>query len=286
MFDLQQQGTNIIPPPTVVSRSIPRPEQSSMAALRPFRFYRCLTFDCFGTLVNWEKGIYDRLTPLMKRLPASHPLHNDRLGTLKAFTKHETRVQTERPSELYRAVLASAYGDLAAELGVEASAEDKASFGASVGDWPAFPDTVAALKRLHKHFKLVILSNVDKESFKRTLSGPLNGIEFDAIYTAQDIGTYKPDVNNFNYLIEHCEKDLGVRKEDIIHTAQSLFHDMVPATKVGLTSAWIERGQEIESVMGGDLRDFEGTVNLTWRFKTLEDMADAVDSAATPDHQI
>lgn len=198
---------------------------------------------------------------------------------LKAFIKHESRVQTERPRELYKAVLAIAYGDLAAELGVEASTEDKARFGGSVGDWPAFPDTVAALKRLHKHFKLVILSNVDKESFSRTLSGPLNGIEFDAIYTAQDIGSYKPDVHNFQYLVERCESDLGVSKEGIIHTAQSLFHDMVPATQVGLASSWIERGEGVQSVMGGDLRDFEGKVKLMWRFKTLGEMADAVDSA-------
>lgn len=244
-----------------------------------FRDYSCLTFDCYGTLIDWEGGIYTALAPLTQQLPTTHHLHNNRLATLRAFHKHESRVQSEHPAELYSRVLALTYASLATEMGLATTESDMARFGASVGDWPVYADTVDALHRLHKHFKLVILSNVDAESFDRTLAKQFPGVSFDAVYRAQDIGSYKPDIRNFHYLIEHCERDLGVPKARIVHTAQSLFHDHVPATKVGLTCAWIERGEEVESVMGGDLRDFEGRVGFSWRFKTLGDMADAVDAA-------
>ncbi|KAH7324587.1 Haloacid dehalogenase-like hydrolase-domain-containing protein [Stachybotrys elegans] len=248
---------------------------------RPINSFRCLTFDCYGTLVDWESGIYHALQPLIQQLPTSHPLREDRLATLRAFVKHEGIVQTARPKDLYSSVLAAAYGGLAEELGLQASEEAKTAFGASVGDWPAFPDTVEALKRLKKHYKLVILSNVDINSFSGTLSRQLTGVEFDAIYTAQDIGSYKPSLNNFHYLIEHVEKDLGVEKKDILHTAQSLHHDHVPAHQVDLVSAWIERGDEVESVMGGDPKDFEGRVSYTWHFRDMVSMADIVDAAAS-----
>ncbi|RYO98790.1 hypothetical protein DL764_006996 [Monosporascus ibericus] len=250
-----------------------------MSVSRPITSYSCLAFDCFGTLINWETALYRQLLPLIRRLPTSHPLYNDRSATLKALLKHEGRILVSRPTELYNKVLADAYGDLAAELGLEASDAEKTQFGASIGDWAAFSDTLDALQRLKKHFKLVILSNVDRESFQGTLRGPLGGVVFDAVYTAQDIGSYKPDLRNFQYLIDHCREDLGVEKESIIHTAYSLYHDLVPAKEIGLASAYIERSGEIDTVMGGKLRDFEGKVNFDWHFMTLGDMADAVDAA-------
>ncbi|KFA49940.1 hypothetical protein S40293_01215 [Stachybotrys chartarum IBT 40293] len=251
-----------------------------MLTERPLTSFKCLTFDCFGTLIDWESGIYKALQPLIQQLPDSHPLRNDRLATLKAFIRHEGDAQTANPADLYKSILATAYGNLAKELGVQASEEDKTVFGGGVGDWSAFPDTIEALQRLHKHFKLVILSNVDRASFARTLTDQLPGVDFDAIYTAQDIGSYKPDLRNFHYLMEHVEKDLGVKKDDIIHTAQSLHHDHTPAHQVGLVSAWIERGQEVESVMGGDPTEYEGKVSYTWRFKDMAGMADAADAEA------
>ncbi|KAM4055179.1 haloacid dehalogenase-like hydrolase [Hirsutella rhossiliensis] len=249
-----------------------------MTASRPMTAFSCLTFDCYGTLVDWEGGIYKALLPLTRRLPASHPLHGNRSETLKAFTRLEGEVQRARPEALYSSVLADTYGLLAAEVGVEASEDEKAKFGAGVGDWPVFPDTLEALQRLRKHFKLVILSNVDRASFERTLARQLTGIDFDAIYTAQEIGSYKPDRRNFEYLIDRCEKDLGVGKDAILHTAQSLSHDHVPAKQVGLASAWIERGVEIESVMGGGLDEYRDRVDFSWRYRSMGEMADAVDA--------
>ncbi|KAI9152061.1 (S)-2-haloacid dehalogenase [Paramyrothecium foliicola] len=251
-----------------------------MKTSRPITSFNCLTFDCYGTLVDWERGIYTQLQPLVQRLPDSHPFRDDRLATLRAFIKQEGIVQRARPKDLYKDILAATYGGLAQELGVEVSEQEKVKFGGSVGKWPVYPDTIDALKRLHKHFKLVILSNVDRDSFKQTLSDVLTGIDFDAIYTAEEIGSYKPDLNNFDYLISHLEKDLGVQKEDIIHTAQSLHHDHVPAKAVGLVSAWIERGEEVESVMGGDPKEYEDKVSYTWHFKNMGAMADAADADA------
>jgi 2-haloalkanoic acid dehalogenase type II len=248
-----------------------------MKTSRPITSFGALTFDCFGTLVDWETGIYDALQPLVQQLPAAHPLRDNRHATLRAMIEHEGAVQQAQPSALYRDVLATAYGRLAEELGVPASDEDGRRFGGSVGDWPVFPDTVEALQRLRKHFKLVILSNVDTDSFRRTLANQFTGVDFDAVYTAQEIGSYKPDLNNFHYLVSHVQTDLGVGKEDIIHTAQSLRHDHVPAKQVGLVSAWIERGEVVESVMGGDLEGFGDKVELSWRFKNMAGMADFAD---------
>lgn len=248
-----------------------------MLTERPITSFKCLTFDCFATLVDWEEGLWTALATLRQQLSEAQ---QDRSVILKSFIKHEDKIMEEHPRELYKAVLAMTYGRMAAEFGVPASEEDKTKFGDSVGDWPAFADTLDALKRLHKHFKLVILSNVDLVSFKRTLTDQMPGIDFDAIYTAQEIGTYKPDLNNFEYMVSHLEKDHGVKKEDIIHTAQSLFHDHVPAKQFGLVSAWIERGEKGESAIGGKPSDFGDKIDLQWRFKTMGEMADFVDAQA------
>ncbi|KAL0936927.1 haloacid dehalogenase protein [Colletotrichum truncatum] len=251
-----------------------------MAAPRPISSYSCLTFDCFGTLVDWESAVFNALSEVRGQLDPSHPLRNDQGGTVKLFAKHEGRRVREQPEEIYQRILEDVYGDIADELGVKAPEESKKRFGASIGEWPAFPDTVDALKRLKKHFKLVILSNVDRRSFDGTLSGPLKEVDFDAIYTAQDIGSYKPDPRNFDYLVEHLGKDHGVSKDGIIHTAYSFPHDLVPAKKIGIVGAWIERGQEVPTVMGGKLEDVPEDLRPTWQFKTLGEMADAVDADA------
>ncbi|PHH84887.1 hypothetical protein CDD83_1224 [Cordyceps sp. RAO-2017] len=246
---------------------------------RPISSFSCLTLDCYGTIIDWESGIWTALEPLRARMGAAHTLRQDRLTLLGLFTRLEGEVQRTNPGALYSSVLAETYGRLAADLGVAAPDDDKARFGAGVGDWPAFPDSVDALRRLHKPFRLVVLSNVDRESFQRTLDRQLPGIEFDAIYTAQDIGSYKPDSRNFAYLVDHCQRDLGVAKDAIIHTAQALIHDLVPAARAGLTSAWIERGVEFKSAMGGRLDDHPD-LSFSWRFRTLGDMAAAVEADA------
>ncbi len=154
-------------------------------------------------------------------------------------------------------------------------------FGRSIGSWPAFPDTVSAMQTLSKHYKLVVLSNVDQDSFSRTLSGPLSGVAFDAIYTAQDIGSYKPDLRNFEYLIEHVRKDFGVGKDEIWMVAQSLVHDHRQVKKMGMrSSVWISRGGEVAGegpVMGGGIEEMKEEVDLGATFSTLGEFAAAVE---------
>ena len=144
---------------------------------------------------------------------------------------------------------------------------DAAAFGASVGDWPAFPDSPEALAYLKRHYKLVILSNVDRASFgasKRRL-----GVEFDAIITAQDVGSYKPDPANFRALLKRLT-GMGIDKSRVLHTAQSLFHDHVPAKAAGLATCWIDRrgGQG-----WGATKPPETQVTPDFRFISMAEMA-------------
>ncbi|KAN0108167.1 S-2-haloacid dehalogenase [Hyaloscypha variabilis] len=250
--------------------------------------YKLLSFDIYGTLIDWETGIYTSLLPLLTRLPVSsphHPHNHDLTHTrnfiLTEYTKFEQSIQKAEPTLVYPLVLTKIYTQLAASLSIPISSEEATAFGSSIGDWPAFPDTVAAMRKLSKHYKLVVLSNVDKASFSRTLSGPLAGVKFDGIYTAEDIGSYKPDLKNFAYLVEHAETDFRVKKEQIMKVAQSLYHDHVPAKKFGLRpSVWIERkpGGE-EALMGSRLRDVEGHVDLAATFGSLGDLAEIVEKA-------
>ncbi|MFT7519393.1 MAG: 2-haloacid dehalogenase, partial [Kiritimatiellia bacterium] len=167
----------------------------------------------------------------------------DREGALRLFARYETAQERATPEVLYPELLTSVHARLRAHLGVEGSAELDVGFGRSIGDWPAYPDTVSALVYLKQHYQLVILSNVDRASFART--NEQLGVDFDAIYTAQDIGSYKPDPRNFAYMLEHLQRR-GVETSEILHTAQSLYHDHAPATDVGLATNWIDRRQDAD----------------------------------------
>jgi 2-haloacid dehalogenase len=196
--------------------------------------YKVLTFDCYGTLIDWEAGIYAALQPLLAK--TTRPLSKD--AVLETFARHESSQEAETPDMIYSDVLTAVHRRLADEWGIAASDVDHSRFGSSVPDWPAFPDSAEALAYLKQHYKLVILSNVDRASFAG--SNARLGVTFDAIYTAQDIGSYKPDLSNFHYMLDRLAR-LGIAKSDILHTAQSLFHDHAPAKAVGLASAWIDR---------------------------------------------
>jgi 2-haloacid dehalogenase len=196
--------------------------------------FDALSFDCYGTLIDWESGIYTGLTPLLARAGAD--LSRD--AVLEEFARFESRQQALTPTMPYSGLLAVVNGQLATAWGVAADPAEDARFGASIADWPPFPDTVEALRYLKQHFQLVILSNVDRASFQAT--NRLLEVEFDAIHTAQDIGSYKPDPRNFAYLLDRVRQQ-GVAREKLLHVAQSLFHDHVPANAVGLASAWIDR---------------------------------------------
>jgi 2-haloacid dehalogenase len=196
--------------------------------------FKALTFDCYGTLIDWETGIVEALAPLTSRI--GRELSRNQI--LEAHARHESSQQLQTPGKPYRELLPIVYRRLAEEWGVSVSWKECVTYGQSVRNWPAFADSASALQYLKQHYKLVILSNVDNESF--AASNEKLQVEFDAIYTAEDCGSYKPSERNFEYMIAKLET-LGIRKHEILHTAESLFHDHVPANRFGLASCWIYR---------------------------------------------
>ncbi len=196
--------------------------------------FKVLTFDCYGTLIDWESGMVAALQPLVERVQRKL----SRNEVLEAHARHESSQQLYTPAKTYQSLLAVVYKRLAEEWQVSVSWDDCLAYGRSVRDWPAFPDSAEALQYLKKHYKLVILSNVDNESF--SFSNRKLGVEFDAIYTAEDIGSYKPAARNFDYMLDKLGTH-GIAKGDILHTAESMFHDHKPANDFGLASCWIYR---------------------------------------------
>jgi 2-haloacid dehalogenase len=232
--------------------------------------FRVLTFDCYGTLIDWESGIYNALQPLRRKAGQARGQMLSRDAALETFARHESAQEEETPAMIYSELLATVHRRLASAWNVTLEQADHARFGASVPDWPAFPDSAVALAYLKQHYQLVILSNVDRESFKG--SNRRLGVEFDAIYTAQDVGSYKPHPKNFEYMLAHLEQR-GVAKTDILHTAQSLFHDHGPAKRFGLASAWIDRRHDRKG-WGATMAPPEGA-GYDFRFPSMAAMVDA-----------
>jgi 2-haloalkanoic acid dehalogenase type II len=196
--------------------------------------FKVLSFDCYGTLIDWERGMGEALKPLLAR--------TDRILTrdqaLEAHARHEAALEAEFPSARYADLLVLVHDRMAREWGVEPIPDESRAYGRSIKDWPAFVDSAAALQYLKKYFKLAILSNVDRESFR--FSQARLQVEWDYVFTAEDIGSYKPDPRNFEYMLRRLEQD-GFGREDLLHTSESLFHDLTPAAHLGLYSAWIHR---------------------------------------------
>jgi 2-haloalkanoic acid dehalogenase type II len=232
--------------------------------------FKILTFDCYGTLIDWESGMVEALRPLTDRVGSG--LTRNRI--LEAHAFHESSQQLQTPGKLYRDLLPVVYKRLAEEWGVPVTHEECVTYGRSVGNWPAFEDSAGALQYLKKFYKLVILSNVDNQSFAG--SNKRLQVEFDAIVTAEDAGSYKPSERNFEYMMERLGRGLGgqpIRKEDILHTAESLFHDHKPANRFGLASCWIYRRHKDEG-FGATMNPGE-TPRYDFRFTSMAELASA-----------
>jgi len=201
--------------------------------------FEALTFDVYGTLIDWESGMIAGLRPLTDRLGGAL----SRNQVLQAHALHESAAQAQTPHMRYDRLLAIVYKRLAEEWGVTSTWDKALAYGRSVRDWPAFADTPEALRYLKQHYKLVVLSNVDNDSF--AYSNDKLGVTFDAVYTAEDIGSYKPSPRNFDYMIANMAR-LGVPKAKILHTAESLFHDHMQAKAFGLANCWIYRRHDQE----------------------------------------
>ena len=188
-----------------------------------------LTFDCYGTLIDWEPGIAAALRAQLGEAVAGHT-DDDLLAAFAAVEQH-----AEVPYKRYREVLEIAIRGVGERFSVPVDDGQARRFGASVGDWPAFADSQAALRRLQQRYKLAVITNCDDDLF--AASEQRLGVSFDFVITAQQVGSYKPDVANFHFAYER----IGVPRDQILHVAQSLFHDHVPAKALGMTTVWIDR---------------------------------------------
>ena len=195
-----------------------------------FGRFDALTFDCYGTLIDWETGILAGLRRALGGLAVAPS--DDEL--LERFGRAESSAEAG-PYLRYREILARCLLEVCRPFGVEPSSESAAAFGASVADWPAFPDSSAALERLKARFRLGVITNCDDDLFAS--SAARLGTSFDWVVTAQSVGSYKPDPRNFTVALER----IGLPRERILHVAQSLFHDHVPAKRLGLSTVWIDR---------------------------------------------
>lgn len=195
-----------------------------------FGRFEALTFDCYGTLIDWETGILAGLRQVLDRHGVREP--DDEL--LERYAAAEAALEAG-PYRPYREVLAGGLERVAASYRVTPGPDEVARFGGSVADWPAFPDSPAALARLAGRFRLGILTNCDDDLF--AASNARLGVTFEWIVTAEQARGYKPRQANFELLLER----LAVPPERILHVAQSLYHDHVPAKALGLTTVWIDR---------------------------------------------
>lgn len=196
--------------------------------------YDALSFDCYGTLIDWESGITAVLAPWARE--AGLAFGDDEL--LATYGPNEARAQISSPTALYPEILADAFRGTGEDLGVTVSDQWAQRLGSSVPDWPAFPDSHDALASLAESYTLIILSNVHHAGFAG--SNARLDVQFDRIITAQDVGAYKPAPNHFEAL-DATLTELQIPKDRLLHVAQSLFHDHVPAKTHGLESVWINR---------------------------------------------
>ncbi|KUI70710.1 (S)-2-haloacid dehalogenase [Cytospora mali] len=243
--------------------------------------FKALSFDCYGTLIEWEPALIQSLKPIIAKLAPDHPYVKNNQLALRRFDQFSNELEHEQPTLKYDLNLTTAMKKLAAELGVADALtdEDLQAMAKGPGQWPAFADTIEGLKTLKKHYKLIILSNIDNANIAATTSGPLGEVPFDAVYTAEDIGSYKPSRANFEYLFRRARGELGVHADagELLHVARSLRVDHTAAKALGFPSCWISRGGEKKESqgIGGDYEEMlrKGEVSFQWRFDTIGDFA-------------
>lgn len=228
------------------------------------RNFDVLSFDCYGTLIDWDAG----LSAQLKRI-APDVAEDDLLAR---YAPIEAEIEHENPTMLYSDIVARTAKRLGEDMGRDVPDALAADIGGSIGSWPPFPDSAAALADLKQHVTLVVLSNVDIASFSG--SAALLGDPFTAVLTAEEIGSYKPDRRNFKALMAYVESIGGTGKH--LHVAQSLFHDHAPAKELGLPTAWINRrsGSSSQGASGPEL-----DVTPDWEFPDMRSFTDALIAA-------
>jgi 2-haloacid dehalogenase len=237
--------------------------------------FRALSFDCYGTLIDWEAGIAAVLGPWARA--AGLDLDDERL--LETYAGNEAAVERERPAARYPEVLATAFRRTGEALGRTVDDAWASRLGSSVPDWPAFADSEAALASLARRYRLLIVSNVHRDGFaasNRRLRG-----RFAAVLTAEDVGAYKPADNHFRALLDTLDS-LGIAPGELLHVAQSLFHDHVPAKRAGLATVWINRRHDRPG--WGATPAPAGAWSYDLEFRSLGELAAAADTAFADRH--
>ena len=197
-----------------------------------FTSIRLITFDCYGTLIDWETGMLSSLRSLLRNTPA---VEDEKL--LEMYGEIEAQIEAG-PYVTYRAVLGRAAEEIGRRLGAPINAADAQRFAGSLKLWPPFPDTVESLRALAKRYKLAIISNIDDDLFADTQR--LLKTSFEFVVTARQVQSYKPSLKNFHEALARAEK-LGIGKQHILHAAQSRHHDIDPANALGLKNIWVDR---------------------------------------------
>jgi 2-haloacid dehalogenase len=195
-----------------------------------FERFEVLSFDCYGTLIDWRRGILDAVRPVLAR----HGIAAGEDQILQTYSRLEAEIEAG-PYRPYRRILRGVMARMCGGFGFEPDDNERDIIASTLPDWPPFEDTVAALKSLKSRYRLAIISNTDNDLFAGTNTHL--EVSFDHIITAAHVGAYKPDRRVFQFAFDK----IGLPKEKILHVAQSLFHDHVPAKELGLTTIWINR---------------------------------------------
>jgi 2-haloacid dehalogenase len=196
-----------------------------------FDRYKVLTFDCYGTLIDWESGLITALDRILDR----YNIQLEKEKILELFAEFESQEEQQETFRNYREVLKNVVRKLGDRLRFKPTEEEINSLPESIKDWQPFPDTVEALGLLKQHFKLGIISNIDDDLFAATAKKLK--IDFDWVITAQQVKSYKPSQQNFQIALNK----IGLASDSILHVAQSLYHDVVPANALGLSTVWVNR---------------------------------------------
>lgn len=225
-----------------------------------FSKFDALSFDCYGTLIDWETGILSALRPIA----AAHGVTVSDAELLRHYAEIEPQIQAGKYLR-YREVLRQVVVRLGMRLGFTPTEAQKNSLPESLKSWQPFPDTVPALRRLKARYRLAIISNIDDDLF--AASAKLLEVPFDPVITAQQVSAYKPSLRNF----EIASQRLGIPRERWLHVAESLFHDVAPARKLGIASVWVNRRAAKGGVAASGTADAQPDLTVS----DLKSLADA-----------
>lgn len=196
-----------------------------------FNQFKVLTFDCYGTLIDWESGILSTIRPLLSR----YSKDIDDTHIIKLYDEFESKIQSETEYVNYKEVLKRVTQQFGNKFEFYPTSSELNCLTDSLGSWTAFPDTIPALKKLKEKYKIAIISNIDDDLF--ALTEKQLQVKFDWVITAEQVKSYKPSFKNFRYAFEK----IGVCPDQILHIAQSIYHDIIPANNLGLSNVWVNR---------------------------------------------